>query len=212
MPINTRRSTQGFLSSNDDLAASTFAAQIVDNLSSGKFSSKNEDREKFRKLLQEILHTDDDGDEITEAVEKNVDVNHRLIYVVVRAGLESLLNEDPFIDRDELKKQAVESLSVVELTVRRSPEVLFSVLQRPETDLQITGPLYLWLIPKLFIVLVRIEDDDVRQKILQVIQTAIVSESKAWLHQYKFSLTLTYIQGCIKGSLMQMQYGYALFN
>lgn len=185
---------------NGEPPASTLAAQIVDDLTRGKNHPKHQDQERFRSLLREILDTNnEDGDVITQGIEKNTNVNCRLIYVVIRAGLEASFNGDPFEKQDELNKQAVESLSVVQLTLRRCPEVLFTVLERGETDLQLDGPLYLWLVPRLFTILGHNEDREVRLGVLRVLQTTLLVGRKGHLKQIKFQLVLKYIQGCVKG-------------
>lgn len=194
---------------NGNPPASTLAAQIVDDLTRGKTQPNHQDQERFRSLLREILDANnEDGEEITQGVETNTNVNCRLIYVVIRAGLEASLNEDPFKNQAELNKQALESLSVVELTLRRSPEVLFSAPERTETDLQLHGPLYLWLVPRLFNVLGRNEDREVRLGVLRVLQTSVLVGRKGHLKQIKVQLVLKYIQGCIKGKSTQSYHNF----
>lgn len=178
--------------------ASTVAAQIVENLTQGNYPARQPDKDKLQRLLQEILNPDDDGDDGSDKIETNIDVNCRLIYVVVRAGLESLSNKDNFENPDELHKQAIASLSVVELTVRRSPGVLFSTLHGQESYPQQVGPLYLWLIPRLFIIIGSTEDNDVRRCICEVLKTAMMAE-KANFKRSKFQHIQKYLQGCIKG-------------
>lgn len=179
--------------------ASTLASQIIENLTQTTINSKSQNRQIFRRLLQEILHSEDDGDNVVETAETNVNVNYRLIYVVVRAGLESLFDDEVAKDQDETQKQAVASLSVVDLTLRRCPAVLFLIFQSHETDLQFNGPLYLWLVPKLFLIIGRTKDIDLRSGSLRVLKTMLQIEKKANLKQCKFRLIFKYLQGCIDG-------------
>ena len=200
MPSGTRRVAQGNAGSaisgptGGNPPASTFAAQIVQNLTQGHYSTKQPDKEEFQRLLQEILHPDEDGDDAGDAMETNVDVNCRLIYVVVRAGLESLSNQDFFGDQDELHKQAIASLSVVELTMRQSPSVLFYSFQ----GAQQVGPLYLWLLPRLFMLVGISNENDIRRYVCGALQAALLAE-KTTYKQTKFLLIQKYLQGCIKG-------------
>lgn len=197
MPSSTRQIAPGsstFRQNGGNPPASTVAAQIVENLTQGQYPVRQPDKEEFKRLLQEILNPDDDGDDVAESIEINVDVNCRLIYVVVRAGLDSLSNPDAFQDEDELHKQALASLSVVELTVRRSPEVLLSTVHGPQQ----VGSLYLWLVPKLFIIIGSTEDKDIRRRICEVFKTTL-SAGKATFKQNKFLVVRKYLQGCIKG-------------
>lgn len=210
-PFAIRLAAQGQIAAketvnNGEPPASTLAALIVDDLTRGKTHPKHQDREKFRNLLREILDTNNEhSGVIVQGIEKNTNVNSRLIYVVIRAGLEASFNGDPFEKQDELNNQALESLSVVELTLRQCPEVLFTVLERGETDLQLDGPLYLWLIPRLFSVLGRNEDRQVRLSVLRVLQTTLSVGRKGHPKPVKFQLVLKYIQGCVKG---QLAYSY----
>lgn len=202
--------SQNYMDSNDlfsngDSPVSTLAAQIADNLTQGSNNSKIEDREKLRKLLQEILQTDDESEEVTENVEKRIDINRRLIYVIIRVGLESLFNDDPFNNQSSSKRQVDESLSVVELTLRKSPEVLFSVFQSHEADIPLRGPLYLWLIPRLFMVPVKFKDADTRIRTLQVLEIALGAERKPSHFQGRSKVISRYIQGCIKGKLITLK-------
>lgn len=200
MPPGARKIGQGYTGSSafrqngENPPASTVAAQIVENLTQGQYPARQPDKEEFQRLLHEILNPDDDGDDVAESVETNVDINCRLIYVVVRAGLDSLSNQDAFEDQDEIQKQAVASLSVVELTVRRSPEVLLSTLHGPQQ----VGSLYLWLVPRLFIILGSTENKLIRRRICEVFKTTLMAE-KASFRQNNFLLVHKYLQGCIKG-------------
>jgi serine/threonine-protein kinase ATR len=179
--------------------ASTVAAQIVENLTQVQYPAKQPDKEEFQRLLHEILNPDDDGDDVAEEnIEINVDVNCRLIYVVVRAGLESLSSKNSLDDQYELHKQAIASLSVVQLTLRRSPEVLFSTFHGRDSHQPEVGPLYLWLIPRLFIILGSNRDEEICRCICEVLKTASMAE-KASFKQIKFKLIQKYLQGCIKG-------------
>lgn len=215
MPLNNKTLSQAQhrdTRPSGDPPTSTLAAQIVDNLSQGRINPNHEDRENLRKLLQEILSTDDESEEAIEMIESRVEINQRLIYVIVKFGLECLTNDDPFNDPNGLKKQAIESLSVVELTLRRSPEVLFSVTQGYGKDLPLNGPLHLWLIPRLFQFLIRIEDRDICQRTLQVLQTTLGVERKPSLLQGRFQVILRYTQGCIKGKPDKQSVDYKSFD
>lgn len=213
MPSGARKIAPGhtgssaFRQNGANPPASTVAAQIVENLTQGQYPARQPDKEEFQRLLQEILNPDDDGDDIAESIETNVDVNCRLIYVVVRAGLESLSNPDGFEDLDEIHKQAIASLAVVQLTVRRSPEVLLSTLHGPQQ----VGSLYLWLVPRLFILLGSTEDYDIRRRICETVKTTLTA-GKASFKQNKFLLIQKYLQGCIKGQLIEINCTWLLIQ
>lgn len=204
MPSGALRTAQGHAETaisrqnGGNPPAPTFAAQIVETFTQAQYPARQPDKEEFQRLLQEILNPEDDGDDFAESIETNVDVNCRLIYVVVRAGLEPFLNRDSSRNQDEFHKQAIASLSVVELTVRRSPGVLFSAFHSPNHLV----PLYLWLLPRLFIILGSTKDEDTRRCVFEALKTAILAE-KASYRQNKFLLVQKYLQGCVKGERVQ---------
>lgn len=117
---------------------STIAAQIVHNRANAT-REEPEYQELFGKLLQEYLK-----DPIVE--EASLETNAQLISVVAEAGLDALRKGDPFAP-DAATRRAVDSLQVIQLTVQRSPRILFfngstTALDGPKP------PLILWIIPK----------------------------------------------------------------
>ncbi|PPJ56780.1 hypothetical protein CBER1_05957 [Cercospora berteroae] len=98
--------------------ASTLAAQIVQNQTRKATNQAQAETASFRDLLHEILHSN------AAAPETDADVNAQLINVVVQAGLVPLTLENPFADWDVLVPQAMDSIAVIESTIRRQPEVL----------------------------------------------------------------------------------------
>lgn len=204
MQTSARRLAQGLaipteIVQNGDSPASTLAAQLVDNLARAKIHPKHQDQEKFRKLLREILDTEGDVDEATRVTESNISVNCRLIYVVIRAGLEASFDQDPFVRQGDWVKQALESLLVVGLTLRRCPQVFFSTLEGCETDLQLDCPLFIWLVPRLLLILVRNEEKNVRQGVLQVFKTILTVEQRDHFNHLKLQSVQKYIRGFVNG-------------
>lgn len=140
------RSTQNPKLNNANLALvdnlpppSTIAAQIVHNRSHVA-RQEPENKALFGELLQEYLK----NPVIEEA---NVETNAQLIGVVVEAGLDVLLKDDPFAP-DTLLQQANDSLLVIQLTIQRTPEVLlFCINEKSSEDEK--PPLLLWLLPKI---------------------------------------------------------------
>ena len=189
----------------DDPPPSTLAAQIVDSLTKRKTHSKHRDQESFQQLLREILDAGDEQNGHSESIETNVEVNHKIIYVVVRSGIEVLFNDDPFNKRDDLSKQSLSSLAVIGLTIRRSPEVLFFKPKAQEFDPKLGGPLFLWLVSILLNVLAREENRDIQAATVQLLQTILKLERKTHFRGIKPQTILQFIQGCIKGkSSMQI--------
>lgn len=100
---------------------STLAAQIVQNQTRPAATQKtNGQTPTFPELLHEILHNQ------AATVETDVATNVKLINVVAEAGLAPLTDPSPFAQFDVLITQAIDSIAVIEATVKRQPEVLFT--------------------------------------------------------------------------------------
>ncbi len=182
-----------------ELPPSTLAAQIVDCLTKTKEHSEHQVQESFRQLLREILDADDGKEGQSDSIETNVEINHKIIYVVVRSGIETLFQDDPFNKKDELMEQGLSSLAVIGLTIQRSPEVLFFRPKVHEADLKLGGPLFLWLIPILLSILAWDGDCGIQEAALKVLQIILTIERKTHCRGVKPQSVLRYIQGCIKG-------------
>ncbi|ORX98750.1 hypothetical protein BCR34DRAFT_142938 [Clohesyomyces aquaticus] len=119
---------------------STIAAQIVNNASNANAQQESGSKVAFGQLLQEYLN-----DPSTD--EPNSQLNAQLISVIAEAGLDALLQDNPFAV-DLLVQQAVDSIAAIKLTVQRRPHLLLS----PRNDDNEGAPrplLFIWLFPKL---------------------------------------------------------------
>ena len=179
---------------------STFAAQIVDNLASARRLSDSIDKQAdLRQLLQMILDADREGHVLSEAIETSIEVNYRLIYTIVRAGLEILSSDDPFDDARNVHVQALNTLAVVDLTIRRSPEVLFWTPNNDDPTGRPGGPLFLWLVPQLINLLNHMFDKEVSEGAVSVLSTMLSVQTRASTSKIRLHPVLKYVQGCIKG-------------
>ncbi|MCJ1477208.1 serine/threonine-protein kinase M1 [Lambiella insularis] len=197
-PANAQRS-------NGNPPPSTFAAQIVDNHASARRLSDTTDKQAdLRQLLQMILDAKQDGDTLSEAVETNLEVNYRLIYTIVRAGLEVLSSQSPFDDDLEVHVQALNTLAVVDLTIRRFPEVLFCIPSGTDSSVRPGGPLFLWLMPHLINLLSLEFDKEINEAAAKVLGTALSVQTRASTSRTRLHPVLKYIQGCIKDTLLRL--------
>ena len=176
---------------------STLAAQIVNNLTKKAHSWQN--RESFQQLLREILDAEDEKDGQSDSIETNVEVNHKIIYVVIRSGIEGLFRDDPFNKKAGLVEQGLRSVAVIGLTIKRSPEVLFFTPKIGEFEPKLNGPLFLWLIPILLSVLAYEGCGGIQTATLQLLQTILGTERRTHCPGIKPQSVLKYIQGCLKG-------------
>ena len=178
---------------------STYAAQIVDTLTKAKQQPKPDERELFQQLLREILGADEAPEPQAQTIETDINVNYRLIYVVVRAGLEVLLQEDPFQQQSVLTEQALNSLAVIQLTIERSPEVLFFIPPAHEPGFEPGGPLFLWILPKLLSILGNGRDERVQEKATDLIRAILSVQSRSSTLRKRLYPVFKYAQGCVKG-------------
>ena len=116
--------TNGVYVNGDAPPPSTLAAQIVQNQSRYPAPQVNGNDPTFPELLHEILYNH------AATPETDVNVNVQLISVVGAAGLAPLTESNPFAQWDALIAQATDSITVIQKTVVRQPEVLFTATSR----------------------------------------------------------------------------------
>ncbi|EME41530.1 hypothetical protein DOTSEDRAFT_55328 [Dothistroma septosporum NZE10] len=92
---------------------STLAAQIVQN---------HGETATFGDMLQEILSDQ------AAAQENDPQINAQLVSVLLQAGLLPLTADNPFANSDGLLQQARDSITVIERTLKRQPEVVVTQL------------------------------------------------------------------------------------
>jgi serine/threonine-protein kinase ATR len=180
---------------NGGIPPSTIAAQIVNNHSNVDAQQEPATKAVFGQLLQEYLH-----DPSTD--EPSSQLNAQLIHVVAEAGLDVLLHENPFA-LDLLVPQAIDSISVIKLTIQRKPGLLLNT--RPsEVDGILRPKLFLWLLPKIFLLMGHGQLDAVQdhlQDLLISCVRALQHSSEFW--QHAVSLTRLY-RSCVDGTLQSL--------
>ena len=178
------------LSQNAEPPQSTLAAQLVNHLTDGKKHHRTQDAETFRQLLREILATESGQIVRTEPLQTDSDVDYKLIYVIVKAGLENLKMDT---------RQATDSLTAIDFTIKRNPEVLFVAPQFQGPDPRPVGPLYLWLVPKLLALTGFLQDSEMIAGVLRVFTTLLVFERKTHVRRVNLRPVLKYVKECING-------------
>ena len=187
------------LSPNAEQPQSTLAAQLVSHFTNGKKRPRNQDEETFSQLLREILGTESGQVVRREAIKTDSDVDCKLIYVIVKAGLEKASLDDRFDGKTGLYRQATDSLAAINSTIKRNPEVLFVAPQFQESDPRSAGPLYLWLLPKLLALTGRLQDSGITDGVLAVLTTFSINERKTHVPKVISHPVLKYVKGCING-------------
>jgi serine/threonine-protein kinase ATR len=118
---------------------STIAAQIVQNASNLHSRHDAAAKVSFGELVKEFLQhpsTDEPDPQLVA-----------LICVIAEAGLEGLFKDDPFA-QDQQRQQGVDSVSALDLIIRKKPHLLLSAKDASEEGTP-QPPLFLWLFPKL---------------------------------------------------------------
>ena len=164
---------------------STLAAQIVQNQITAAQQRQHGEAPSFSELLQEILNNH------AATPETDVQVNVKLISVVAQAGLGPLTDGNPFTQIDTLLSQATDSLAVIESTIRRQPEVLFS-------STGLNGPqLLLPLLSRLLAVCGRQKCDDLPVvRLLDSTFAALSASIDLWQNAQVLRLV---IEDCVNG-------------
>ncbi len=180
-----------------DSPASTLAAQIVNRISTTSRQPHSGTGESFEQLLLEILASDGSTSPGNSTVETNAHVNCRLVHVVTRAGIEVLLIDDPFSSWDHLLSQASTSLAVIDLTIQRTPDVLYLDF----ADGSAAGiPLFLWLMPKLLAFIGVQEYGTLQDKLAQILSTALSAKPSSATVWQRSGPMLQYFQECVEGT------------
>jgi len=176
-------------SSTGDIPPSTIAAKIVHNHQDATTRQEPESKQLFGQLLQEYLN-DAAGE---DAVEKSVETNAKLISIVVEAGLDSLLKDNPFA-QDLLLPQAGDSLKVIRITIERAPEVLFYWDGREGQP-----QLYLWLVPKMLALLGRKFLASLEEPLEVLLAACLVSLSRMPEMLHNVMLVGKVLASCVDG-------------
>ena len=185
---------------NGEAPQSTLAAQLVNQLADSKRHPKNEDQETFRHLLHEILDAKSDHGSQTLSHELDSDGDYKLVYVLVKAGLEFQTGDSPFSKQADYSKQAVDSLAAIEATLIRNPDVLHATASTQLLASEYNGVLFLWLVPKLLTITGHCQDEYVSESVLNLFKTTLLLESKMHSNTVHKYVILKYMRGFFKGS------------
>ena len=181
--------------------SSTAAAQLVETYHERGVRTDHGWPNSFKLLLGEILKTEAAAEPESETDENNVDINSKVIIVVVRAGLQGVLGADPFRENAASLEQMPAILDVVALIIRRQPGVLVYEPADVGAGRKSSKPLYLWLLPRLFEICNRLPGSAYKRQILPCLRSIIFAESLAAGGTFgDGNVISTYIHGCIAGT------------
>ena len=190
---------------NNEPPQSTLAAQLVNKITNDNKRLRNQDDETFKQLLREVLDNESEMTSTAITGENGFDVNYKLIYVIVKAGLHTLTQDDPFNHRGEKTRQAVESLRAIQVTLRRNPTLLFLTPTRNDNGSHQDVPLLLWLMPKLLVLLEADIHPDIGKAAEKLLDSALLVEKKTHIKGIRTRTLLRYLQAWVGGLSEQYQ-------
>ena len=160
------------------------------------------DSKIFAQLIEECLGFDEDAQ---PRVGTNVAINHRLICVIVKAGIDSASvdQDDPFKAPGRNCDQVTRCLDVIDIAIRRSPLVLYALSGPDDLGPQDRNvPLFVWLIPKLALLLGQGQDghDSVSSKSWAVLSNLVASARSCSISHGECETIQIYIADCASGT------------
>ncbi len=180
------------------------AAQVVNNLSrttGTKGQLKGDDRESFEQLLSEMLNASNDSSGEGSFTEADFSTNYNLVSVVTRAGLDVLLEDDPFANVEHLISVATGSLTVLSAIFQKHPDLLFD---DPPNDVPggvVQPPMYIWLLPRLLVLVGRRQLDDLQDALANALRSIVRVASQSMRSATNSTKLFEYLRGCVRGLL-----------
>ena len=176
--------------------------ETLRNLSTTTGHLKPGDRESFEQLLLEVSRTAIEGQNSNAVSFHDVDTlaSVELVSVIVRAGLDILLQEDPFADKEHLLFVAAKSLEALKVVVTTVPGLLFgnSKATTPSAAV-VRSPLYIWLLPRLMALVARPHMESLQEELIELLQSVMGAVGKSVDSMLHTRNLLRYLQACITG-------------
>lgn len=145
------------------------------------------EKEAFQALLNELFQEEDGNDDISQ--------NHAIIPIITGAGICVLLKDDPFASVEELLKQAENSLMVLRIIIRRTPECLFCP-PPPGSSQKDQTYLGLWLVAKLLPILAHLPAQSLVDQLLATIQAVFIAAANVADDRVYLKTMVDFCQSC----------------
>ena len=168
--------------------------------------------DNLAQLIEECLACDEDGQPVLGT---EVAVNHKLISVIVKAGIDhAVINaNDPFEKQGRKAHRLTRCLDVIDLAIQRSPQVLYALSDQDDLRAGDQGlSLFAWLIPKLLWLTSDAGEDheDASLKAWSVL-TSIVATAARCSSSSKYCGTVTnFTISCASGTTSRLTSMHAL--
>ena len=194
-PTNGAPSMNGF----HHPPSSILAARVVNGDDSSDFN-----QDSFTQLLEESLGIDENGQ---PNLGSDQSVNHKLICIILKAGIDSFLRdlrENPFQSNgasSKIEAQISCCLDVVRTAIERSASVISTKSVPEDQTAGVTQvPLYGWLLPKLFRLLVPLVSETVRDSVLKAVKAVLLADEDT-LNGSQGNAVFDFALGCVTGML-----------
>jgi serine/threonine-protein kinase ATR len=163
------------------------------------------DREDFALLLKESLGSDEDGQ---PNLGTDVTLNHKLICVIVKAGLDTinLRSDDPFRKDNDYHDQIRGCIEVIDLVVERTPEALFVPSKSEDLGPRaLNVPMFVWVIPKLLSLLVLDKPDTTAiAELVWPLLSKMLASAKQCPNSFDLCISIsTYVEELSEGDMLQ---------
>lgn len=185
---------------DDGPPPSTYAAQIVHNLESAKARPQlSGHRPQLKDLFKKVLDLDELGAVDDETFERNLEINHKLIWTIVKGCLILHGTGNPFDNHHDVVEQAKDGLAVIEVTIRRTPAILFLSIPEDAGYSRNEGALFQWLIPHLLTLLHLDHGKSIQDGARKVLGTMLSVQIQSSAKRRVKQPISRFIRGCMHG-------------
>ncbi|RGP60551.1 putative uvsb pi-3 kinase [Fusarium longipes] len=158
---------------------STLAAQLVENISASTKSSKSDENSELKGFFTIIQRVKDDP-KLLKTLKDRVEHNHMLIYVYSRAVLEGIRLDDPFLDRAQVRTEALKAINFLRVSIKETPSVLKHKVDNQEYMFRGQEPLWIWLLPQLLRLLGHAQCLELTEAIEGFLQYIMLTIAQNW--------------------------------
>lgn len=156
--------------------SSMIAAHVINGRGQPNIS-----RDDFAHLLQESLGTDEKG---RPNLGEDVVVNLKLIVVIVRLGIEPLIDtprDNPFqqqLDQGRNLSELQRCLDVIELAFHQTPALVFKDVESLADVQTKASAVYMWLLPILLSIVLQSSNVEIHKKCTNLLGACLTDDSR----------------------------------
>lgn len=182
--------------------ASTLAAQLVENLSSSSKLAKSEENRELDGFLQTIQRVADNP-ELLKTTNERIEHNHMISYVYTRAALDGIKLEDPVLNPNRVRNDALKAINFLRFSIKETPSLLNYKTTGQGFLFRGGEPLWVWLVPRLLRLLGHEKCEDLQGSIegfLQYLQLTAARHGSLWGFAASFA---HYLRATLSSKVLQ---------